>query len=75
MSTPVDLDKLRSVSFGAGTMPTRRPDNARIDETERRWQRDFAAYRRLRRDGLSPRQADGAAEREQHAETRLEVES
>jgi hypothetical protein len=42
---------------------------------ERRWERDIPAYRRLRADGLQPREVNGAALREKRGETRYDIES
>lgn len=42
-------------------------------EMERRWSKDMPAYRRLRDQGLQPRQIDGCAELEATANSELEV--
>ena len=75
MSTPVDLEKLRSVGVSGAALPSRSPQVAQIEATERRWAKDFPAYRRLRKEGLRPRGSDGAARLEAEAETAAQVES
>jgi hypothetical protein len=43
-------------------------------KAEKRWEKEHAAYRRLRKDGLQPKSLSGADELEQRAESKLEVE-
>lgn len=74
MSKPLDIEKLRSVSVAGSAMPTRRGVVNQIQATEDRWAKDFPAYRRLRKEGLNPRSSTGAAELEQRASERHEVE-
>jgi hypothetical protein len=42
--------------------------------TERRWEKDMPAYKRLRQNGLQPKGIDGSAQLETRANDRLEVE-
>ena len=56
-------------------MPTRRSRSASINATERRWDKDMDAYKRLRNDGLQPRKIDGAAKVEARAKNEFQVES
>lgn len=70
----VDLAKLRTVCIGASAVPSRRGDVNRIAATEKRWDKDFPAYRRLRAEGLRPRSSDGAAEMEARATERHHIE-
>lgn len=42
--------------------------------TERQWDKDMPAYKRLVQDGLQPRQIDGAALAEQNAVHEKEIE-
>lgn len=65
---PSQRDHYRSVSFGTSA------EARRIDERERQWARDHAAYRRLRADGLQPKSLDGAAAVEARADLPVEVE-
>jgi hypothetical protein len=62
------------VSFAASAMPTRRGEAARISATESQWAKDGDAYKRLRRQGLQPKDVDGAAQLEKHATDKLEIE-
>jgi hypothetical protein len=42
--------------------------------TEKRWDQDMPAYKRLRMNGLQPKSIDGARELEIRAETKTEIE-
>ena len=44
-------------------------------ERDRQWDRDMGAYYRLRMSGTQPRQINGSAQLEAHAESQIEVES
>lgn len=46
---------------------------AQINDTERRWSKDHAAYKRLVADGLQPKVLDGAAELERRATRDVEI--
>lgn len=72
---PTQADHYRSITVSASATPTRKAGVGRIDATERQWDRDMPAYRRLRREGLQPKSIDGAARVEAQAETSAEVES
>ena len=79
-SLPVDegnfsIDRIRSIGFGVGTMPTRHPGSQAVEAREKRWEKDMPAYKRMRQQGLQPKTIDGAAHIEAKAETRFEVES
>jgi hypothetical protein len=67
--------RIAGVSFAASSMPSRRGQAAQINATERRWEKDMDAYKRLRRDGLQPAHIDGAREIEQKATDRSQVET
>lgn len=67
--------KIAGVTFGADAMPSRKRHAARTNATERRWDKDMAAYKRLRADGLQPAQIDGSAKMEAKAEDRVQVET
>jgi hypothetical protein len=70
--------KVAFVSVPASATPSRRAgaSHARwVNDTERRWSKDMAAYKRLVNDGLQPPKIDGCAVLESKAETRTEVES
>lgn len=66
--------KIKTVGFGAAAMPTRMETANRHAEVERRWTKDFTAYRSMRRQGLQPQSADGAHDLMMRASTREEVE-
>ena len=66
--------KVAGVSFGSNSTTTRGGRVAEINQTERQWNVDMPAYKRLRRDGLQPRSVDGAAELERRATTEAQVE-
>lgn len=68
--------KLRSIQFAPSAMPSRGGGAraAEVTATEKRWDRDHAAYRRLVNDGIQPERLDGAGDLEQAAESRREIE-
>ena len=66
--------KVSRVSFGSNSTTTRGGRVAEINQTERQWDKDMPAYKRLRREGLQPRSVDGAAELERRATTEAQVE-
>lgn len=59
--------KLQSIQFGNVEAPPQRL-------MERRWDRDLAAYRRLRKQGLQPARTKGCAELEAVASSQLEID-
>ncbi len=66
--------RVAGVSFGSNSTTTR---GARVDEinkTERGWNKDMDAYKRLRREGLRPKQIDGSATLEKHATEKWHIE-
>ena len=66
--------KVASVGFSASAMPTRSSVGAQEAYNGTR-ERDLAAYRRLRKEGLQPKATTGAAAVEQRADSRWEVET
>lgn len=60
------VEHLRGFAVSAHATPNRRPDVVRIDNKERQFSVDGAAYRRLRKDGLQPPTVDGSAQIEAH---------
>lgn len=48
---------------------------AQINKTERGWNKDMPAYKRLRANGLQPKKIDGAAEVEKRAQEAWQVET
>ena len=67
--------KISHVAISSDATPTRRADNARINETERQWHKDMDAYKRLRQDGLQPKKIDGSAKVEARATEKYQVET
>ena len=67
--------KISHVTISSDATPTRRADNARINETERQWHKDMDAYKRLRQDGLQPKKIDGSAKVEARATEKYQVET
>lgn len=72
---PTYREHLLSIGFAASAMPTRRAEAAKINATEKRWEADMPAYKRLRADGVQPKHIDGASRLEKHADHKLEVEA
>lgn len=73
-SKPVDMEKLRSITFAPTSMPTRSIKAVQTGAREARWEKDIPAYKRLRKDGLQPQRVDGCAAVEAQAESRSDVE-
>lgn len=67
--------KISHIAVSSDAMPTRRSHAHQINETERRWDKDMDAYKRLRKDGLQPKKIDGSAYVEARAKTEFQVES
>lgn len=66
--------KAASVGVSAEATPTRRPRAVSLENVERGWHRDHAAYERLVKQGYQPPRLDGSALRESHAKTRMDIE-
>lgn len=64
-----------SVSVSPSATPSRGQgqDALSIRRTEKRWEADMPAYRRLRADGTQPKNIDGCAELEARASSRDEI--
>lgn len=67
--------KVAGVRMGTNTTTTRGQRVAQVNQTERNWNKDMPAYKRLRADGLQPRKIDGAAEVEKKAQEKWQVET
>lgn len=65
---------IRDVSFSAAATPTRRATAVAGVAKDRRWDADMPAYKRLRKNGVQPRQIDGSAALETRASDQFEVE-
>jgi hypothetical protein len=67
--------RVANVRMGANTTTTRGGKVDEINRTEKAWNRDMPAYKRLRQDGLQPKRIDGAAEVERKAKEAWQVET
>lgn len=65
---------IRSVGFAPTSMPTRNPEAVRLVATDKAWDKDMGAYRRLRDNGIQPKRIDDCAELETRATDQFEVE-
>lgn len=66
--------KVSSVQLSTGDANSD-PKYKEVAAREKRWDRDMPAYKRLRDQGLQPKQIDGSADLERDASTRFEIES
>lgn len=66
--------KVAGVRMGSNSTTTRGSRVAEINKTERGWNKDMDAYKRLRRQGLRPKQIDGSSTLEKHATERWQIE-
>jgi len=67
--------RVAGVRMGVNTTTTRGPKVAETNTTERNWNKDMPAYKRLRADGLQPKRIDGAANVEKRAQEGWQVET
>lgn len=61
--------------MGMNTTTTRGAKVAEVNKTERNWNKDMPAYKRLRANGLQPKRIDGAANVEKRAQEGWQVET
>lgn len=61
--------------MGTNSTTSRGTRVAQVNQTERNWNKDMPAYKRLREEGLQPRRIDGAAEVEKRAKEKWQVET
>lgn len=61
--------------MGMNSTTTRGKNVEAINSTERNWQKDMPAYKRLRQEGLQPKSIDGAARIESRATEKWQVET
>lgn len=66
--------RVSGIRFGANESTTRGSQVAQVNAREKGWNKDMPAYKRLRQQGLQPRQIDGAALLEKHATERWQIE-
>lgn len=67
--------RVSNIRTGTNSTTSRGREVSAINKTERQWNVDMPAYKRLRREGLQPKRIDGAAEVEKKAEHRFQVET
>lgn len=67
--------RVSGIRMGMNSTTTRGKNVAAINSTERNWNKDMPAYKRLRQEGLQPKRIDGAAEIEKKAEHKWQVET
>lgn len=63
------------VRTGMNTTTTRGQRVAEVNKTEKQWNVDMPAYKRLRKEGLQPKSIDGSAEMEKKAKHEWQVET
>jgi hypothetical protein len=66
--------KVAGVRMGFNTTTTRGAKVAEVNQREKGWGKDMPAYKRLRQQGLQPRQIDGSALLESRATERWQIE-
>jgi hypothetical protein len=69
--------KLTAVNIAPSVMSSSRGGAraAQVKATEKQWDKDMAAYKRMRDDGLQPHDLDGAAAWEQSDASKFEIEA
>ena len=67
--------RVAGVRMGTNTTTTRGAKVAEVNTTERNWDKDMPAYKRLRANGLQPKRIDGAANVEKRAQEGWQVET
>ena len=66
--------KVRTVQFGASTMPFRRPEAVRLTRDEKNLTRNLEAYKALRLSGVQPASTANAGDLA-NCDTKFEIES
>jgi len=67
--------KIQTISFASSAMPTRRPQAAQTNAAEKRLTRDRDAFKAMREQGIQPARLKGAAEMQDRASTKHEIET
>ena len=65
---------IRSVGFQPTAMPNRHPEAVRAVATDKQWDADMPAYKRIRNNGVQPKKIDDSAYLESHATDQYEIE-
>jgi hypothetical protein len=67
--------RLKTVSFAASAMPTRKPEAVATTLREKNLVRDRDAFKAMRQQGIQPARLKGAADLQDHASTKHEIET
>jgi hypothetical protein len=67
--------KIKTVSFAASAMPTRKPEVAATNRRESNLTKDRDAFKAMRQQGIQPARLKGAAELQDKAHTKHEIET
>lgn len=67
--------RVAGIRMGTNSTTSRGARVAEVNQTERNWNKDMPAYKRLREEGLQPKRIDGAAEVEKRAKEKWQVET
>ena len=67
--------KLKSISFAASAMPTRHPGAVATEQRDKKLHKDRAAFKSMREQGIQPARLSGAADLQDHATTKHEIET
>ena len=67
--------KINSISFSSSAMPTRKPEVAATEKREKQLYKDRSAFKALREQGIQPARLKGAADLQDHATTKREIET
>jgi glycine/serine hydroxymethyltransferase len=67
--------RVAGIRMGTNSTTSRGAKVSEIKQTERNWNKDMPAYKRLRANGLQPKKIDGAAEVEKKAQESWQVET
>lgn len=67
--------KIKSVSFAASAMPTRKPEAVATTAREKKLTRDRDAFKAMREQGIQPARLNGAADLQNRATTKHEIET
>lgn len=66
--------RVSNIRFGANESTTSGAQVVAVNNREKGWNKDMPAYKRLRQQGLQPRQIDGSAVLESRATERWQIE-
>ena len=67
--------RVKSVSFSASSMPTRNVAVSETNKAEKKLVKDMSAFKAMRDQGIQPGRLDGAADLQNRATTKREIET